>query len=584
MLIQHPTKNRSTPTSLSTASARVLTLLLGLSWLSAQALAEHTPHPSPLGALRDLQSEYQIDLAELADQLADTGDPQTVDQIRGWAIPPARNRDWLYLPPKDSTDVTTEPKPSTSNEFLERQKQQADRLWNLAHHAADNKQVSRAVQLAHLTLREDPHHAAARKLLSVDRRQPSIKTGQGKTQSKKYGWPAGQYRWVRSTHFQLLTNCDEPTALALIGELETFHAIWRQLFAEFSMTEKAFGRGWQRGVLPSRSTAKHRVVLFANQDEYVSQLRRWEPRIAVSEGFYDYRQRTAFFFAKTPFSLATVRHEVTHQLFHEAPIYQDVKGAGGNVGESQDFWVVEGIAMYMESLRPRSGLYTGCFTVGGPDSDRLQYARNWALSAQQYTPLATLNMMGREALQSDPDIRQLYSQANGLAHFFMSGREGRYRQAFREYLRDVYDKHHSEKSLAQRLNVSFPELDQQYADFLTLSDAELDDLDANVIRLSLGNTQVTDVGIQQLRDLQKLLWLDLSATAVTDDALADIAQLEQLETLWLANTTISDESIPHLQALSNLTELDLRGTHVTQQGRRRLRATLPRLKTLVPAD
>ena len=89
----------------------------------------------------------------------------------------------------------------------------------------------------------------------------------------------------------------------------------------------------------------------------------------------------------------------------------------------------------MESLRPS---YDGYWTAGGCEADRLQFARYRALSGDSSMPLAALVTLGREQMQASPDIRKLYAQAAGLAHFLIDGEGGKHREAFVDLLTAIY--------------------------------------------------------------------------------------------------------------------------------------------------
>ncbi len=104
---------------------------------------------------------------------------------------------------------------------------------------------------------------------------------------------------------------------------------------------------------------------------------------------------------------ATWKHEATHQLFNE------VRRVRPNLGQNANFWIVEGLALYMESLQIREGYSF----VGGLEADRLQFARYRRLCEDYYIPLAQLTAMGKATLQQHAEIRRIYSQAAGLAHF-----------------------------------------------------------------------------------------------------------------------------------------------------------------------
>ena len=161
------------------------------------------------------------------------------------------------------------------------------------------------------------------------------------------------------------------------------------------------------------------MVLFRDRDEYVSLFARAQPQVEVTLGVYDDKNATAYFYAGDPAAETTWVHEAAHQLFYE------LGGAVRDVGAAGNFWIIEGIALYMESLQRGNGYCT----LGGVDADRLQFARYRAANEQYYVPLEQFVRLDRETLQKHDDIRRLYSQAAGLAQFLMHYDGGRYRPA-----------------------------------------------------------------------------------------------------------------------------------------------------------
>jgi hypothetical protein len=149
-------------------------------------------------------------------------------------------------------------------------------------------------------------------------------------------------------------------------------------------------------------------------------------------------------------------HEATHQLFHESrPVAPEV-GARGN------FWLVEGIALYMESLRAEDGFHV----LGGFQDVRIQNARYRLLHDGFYVPLQEFSNLGMHAVQTDKRISQLYSQAAALTHFLIHYDGGRYRDALVAYLSAVYSGRDTLQTLPQLTAASFTELDAQFREFM----------------------------------------------------------------------------------------------------------------------
>jgi hypothetical protein len=115
--------------------------------------------------------------------------------------------------------------------------------------------------------------------------------------------------------------------------------------------------------------------------------------------------------------------------------------------------------------------------VGDPKHGRILAARHRVIADNYYIPLERFSEMGMTAFQSSREISKNYSQAAGLAHFFMLFEGGRYRDALTEHLSEIYragpQQRQSVRSLAQLTGVSFLELDKQYENYMRLLPSEL---------------------------------------------------------------------------------------------------------------
>jgi hypothetical protein len=132
------------------------------------------------------------------------------------------------------------------------------------------------------------------------------------------------------------------------------------------------------------------------------------------------------------------------------------------VGEKGNFWIVEGIACYFESLK----LEDDCATLGDPANPRIVAARYRRVVDDFYVPLAELTRMTRAQLQQDPRIAKLYSQASGLTWFLEHADEGRYREPLVEYLQAIYAGRDAPQTLTDRTGRSYVELDAAYFEYV----------------------------------------------------------------------------------------------------------------------
>jgi hypothetical protein len=203
-----------------------------------------------------------------------------------------------------------------------------------------------------------------------------------------------------------------------------------------------------------------KVICFRDHDQYVHSLQPLMPNVGISVGAYLDGAHTAFFFAGGGSDDRTIYHEATHQLFHES------RKVSPHVGQKANFWIVEGIAMYMESLKKENGYYV----LGGFNDERMLAARYRLLHDHFYVPLDQLTTYGMEKLQNDPNIAMLYSQSAGLTHFLVFYDHARYRDDLVSYLIAVYTGHDTADTLSRITGQGYPDLDKQYREFMEKGD------------------------------------------------------------------------------------------------------------------
>ncbi|HEX4412058.1 MAG TPA: hypothetical protein VH107_00420 [Lacipirellulaceae bacterium] len=409
----------------------------------------------------------------------------------------ADNPNWRPVAPKTGTllfvasDEYTPPYALDVSTKDMREKH-AEALFDLARQAAEAGQLSLSFQWATETVRENPDHAEARRVLGYEQREGQWLTAYGlkmfdagKVWDPKRGWVAKadaasskekddaeaarhadiKSGWqVRTDHFQVTTNHSQAAGAELAVRLEQLYQIWRQLFAGFYYTPlevRALFAGERNARVLSHP---FHVIYYRNKQEYVEALRRQLPQVGKTLGLYNDATHIANFFAGDKNSASTLYHEAVHQLFQES------KPTGKHIGLLANFWVVEGVATYFESLTEhvdsRAGLYftVGDLTVG----ERLQFARK-RMGEGYYIPIGELARLGRGELQHSPQIIPIYGESCALAAFLIDGEQGRYREPFVRYLQAVYAGKDNEGSLAELTESSFTELDAQFRRYLLQS-------------------------------------------------------------------------------------------------------------------
>jgi len=446
-----------------------------------------------------------------------------------------------------------------------------------------------AFRLLHEVLREDPEHAVARRILGVspgaertgkvsaERSEDERLEGNAVALSKpaydhpKLPWRRGQHWRAESAHFTVSTNHSAAVAQSAARELERLRQVWSQLFFDYWGSAAALRERFAGRDEPLGRKRRHQVAIFKTRDEYVAALRPNQPRIELTSGFYADTESISFLFAGDDSARPAWRHEVVHQLFQEEVETVATAGQRGNM------WLVEGIAVYFESLLTRPGYAF----VRGPDARRLQFARYAALRGAQPLPWSELAALTRDQLQADARIRELYTQSAGLTHFLMDGGAGRWRPATARCLSAIYAGRDTAATLPELAGQPFAELERDYRSFLDIDDAALARFPdvADLRQLSLGRTSVSDRGLGELAAARQLEWLDLSFTPATDAGVSAFRQCGRLRQLYLEQTAVTDASLEWIGKLRELEELDLSGTKITDAGMKRL-AGLARLRTL----
>ncbi len=459
--------------------------------------------------LWQLRSELWNHQAEQIDELVEwceeKGLLREAETTRAWSVPhdplrlhlvtlsegPRSAIDWS----RSETDTETAEVARWREKFTELRREHATALMELARRAIRLRQGSLALELVLEAAREDPNHEAARQLLGYRKHNDGwftpysfSKMNQGQVWHERFGWlpekfvpryEAGerysrkrwitaeedarqhadvQHGWVVETeHYRIITDHSIEGGVKLGSHLERLYRIWQQVFVGYDQSLDQLATRFEgRSSRRDRQRSKYRVVYFQDRERYVESLRSIEPLIDMTIGIYFQSNRTAYFFASEEQDLDTVYHEATHQLFSES------RPTARDAAARSNFWIVEGIALYMESMVEHETYVS----LGGSDHIRVQAARHRLLVDDFYVPLSQLTQYSRRRLQTDPRIAMLYSQSAGLTHFLMHYEGGRYREAVVRYLLAVYTDRATPATLAQLTGVKYEDLDRQYRAFM----------------------------------------------------------------------------------------------------------------------
>ncbi len=275
-----------------------------------------------------------------------------------------------------------------------------------------------------------------------------------------------RHAWqVLTEHFAIHTNHSLERGVELGVALEDFYAFFLRNFAAFFNTRQQMEKLFDSGSASTRGAARRHVIhYYRSREEFITRLKSKQPDVAIGNGLYLPADRTAYFFHdpdNPEWNIQTMYHEVTHQILGES------SRAIADVGQDAHFWLVEGLACYMESFRREDGR----MSVGDPHHVRIGSARRYCLDEDFYLPLATFTSLGMREFQTAgalPTLQRYYSQATGLTHFFLHHQDGAYRDDLIEHLSQIYSPGGRVRvqSLDALTGVPFPDLDRQYKDYL----------------------------------------------------------------------------------------------------------------------
>jgi hypothetical protein len=264
---------------------------------------------------------------------------------------------------------------------------------------------------------------------------------------------------VETDHFLVKTNVSLEKGVEIAKDLEDYYSFFRRTYPEFFNSPEVLKRLFEGG--SRRNREPFIVHFYRTRDEYMKKLLKDNPQLGITNGIYMPDHKIAYFYNNPDSSVeSTLYHEATHQILYQ------LHPQRRSIGEREHFWIVEGLACYMESFRKKDGVVS----IGDPASIRFQAARYRLLQEDYQVPLARLAEMGKLPFQNDRKIAMNYSQSSGLAHFFMHFDNGRYRDALIQHVALLYRPSTRRVRIAGLdvlTGVSYRELDEQYRAHLT---------------------------------------------------------------------------------------------------------------------
>ncbi len=544
--------------------------------LSQEPANQATGHTTDLPLLNS--DEMLVELERLERICISLGLEVEAQQSSRWL--PARQslQRRLYLPmepwPIAGDDLN---RASWAQHFNSARAAYARGLYQQASELAGQGDESQAFELLWQVLREDSSHAQAKRVLgtlaTAAEVQPRLR--KGTSVHPDFGWPAGSYWQIETPHFSLTTRAETEPSLEMAQLMERFYGLWRQVFYPLWARPGVLLKRMQGGNSPWDKSRKYQVILLRDRQDYLAVLGVAEKNAAVSVGYYEPRLQKSFFFVDAGWQ-ETLFHELTHQLLNEATSIQAEPDAGTTGG----IWLMEGIALYMESLIDRGSYWT----LGGFAAPRLQTARYRAVRDGWWAAWPEFTSAGREQWKQDQQISLLYTQATGLSHVAMDQlQQPAARQALFQALVSVYQNQPEFAELLAQLAPTASEAQLNYQQALTLGDAQV----AQIVlagepcaALVLAGSELQATTWSQLQTLaDDLQWLDVSFSNACSQDLLWLDQAKNLQRLSLEGTHCDGALLERVRQLPQLTELDLTGCAIDNEGLEALRGH-PLLTTL----
>jgi len=494
---------RTMPPALASALTALLCLTLGTRpGTAAEDLAQEaanlkTRYAADLGRLADWCREKQLN--DEARKTFDLNGPQDSYTVRLPVLP--REVGSLRAPPSAAGD-----RAEWHRRLLKLRQDQAAALYSLAqrcarrgapgHPLAGHGSPWLGYRLVLDAIRANPDHEGARRVLGYQKYRSQWHTpyeirmlSSGMVWNEKFGWlekndvaryERGERRlgsaWIdaandaalhaditsgwdiETEHYRIRTNHTIEAAVALGMKLEDLNRAWRQIFLGYYATAAEVQSLLGGTAADIGQPPRMEVVYFHNQQQYQQALKPIMSDVGISMGLYVAANRTAYFYAGSEDSQRTMYHEATHELFQQSRRVAD------GAGEKANCWLIEGIAMYMESFR-REG---DSFVLGGLNDVRLEAARYHLEKNDFYLPFAQLVRLGVRDIQTHPDIAKLYSQIAAMTSFLVHYEGGRYRDALVSCLVATYDGNQDPELLTRATGTNYAELDKQYRAYMKI--------------------------------------------------------------------------------------------------------------------
>ena len=264
---------------------------------------------------------------------------------------------------------------------------------------------------------------------------------------------------VKSEHFEVQTNMGRERAWEFALKLEDFYTQFFRVFIGY-YDQIAGAR-----LLFNRPEVKkmHLVILFPSRNDYLTHVKQEKGNdklLRESAGFYSGGDRKSRFYwsDNEEETYRTFYHEVAHQLFAETKATRSSGSRGNN-------WVVEGIAVYIETWKKIKGSWIPGYEI---DGNRMKIAQRFLAANADWSLQGFAHIDNEQFHKVNRGLN--YCLAGALCHFFMHYNDEIYKEDFVRFLSAYYMGKISNDSLAEYIKVEggggFNALEKQFKEYM----------------------------------------------------------------------------------------------------------------------
>ncbi len=371
-------------------------------------------------------------------------------------------------------------------------KDQSRRLYALAKQAAKNRQGALGIRIASYALHADPDHPQLRKLFGYVKYQDTWRTPwevekfkRGFVDHEKFGWIPKEHvakyesgsrysdgTWIsaqedakkhadlkngwiiESEHFHITTSHSLEDGVMLRRRLDEMYFCWSLLFFRYLKSDLALSQMITDTLPPGISLMQHKVFLCRDEAE----MRKTTGKEKIW-GVYMNSRNASYTYSGSDLQArhnarGVMTHEVTHQLFAER------RTENVSYGSRCNFWIVEGVAMFMQFMRREGTL----FVLGDYDGP---FLRKKEKSENQFYAIPTSKMIELKANTWSKGENPPYRQAAGIFQCLMHAEDGKYRDRLIVYLWMVYHGQDDPETFEKLMSMTPDEFDTIYKKYIS---------------------------------------------------------------------------------------------------------------------